>query len=163
MLTVDSLSEVRSMEFYVPRDEAFSISKQGNTLMKAFNSMLHGFLLPALEDNFNKHYSTLFETKHDRSPCPKLVQILTDKAMDILLLHSSQTSYGDKFFWFRDEEFARQTLAGLNPYSIRLVTEWPLKSKLDPSIYGSPESAITDEIVEQQIKGVMSLDEGISC
>lgn len=94
MLTVDSLSEVRSMEFYVPRDEAFSISKQGNTLMKAFNSMLHGFLLPALEDNFNKHNSTLFETKHDRSPCPKLVQILTDKAMDILLLHSSQTSYG---------------------------------------------------------------------
>ncbi|RYR08913.1 hypothetical protein Ahy_B05g076787 [Arachis hypogaea] len=39
---------------------------------------------------------------------------------------------GDRFFWFRDEEFARQTVAGLNPLSISLVTEWPLKSELDP-------------------------------
>jgi len=28
---------------------------------------------------------------------------------------------GDRFSWLRDDEFARQTLAGLNPYSIQLV------------------------------------------
>ncbi|KAK7827234.1 linoleate 13s-lipoxygenase 2-1 [Quercus suber] len=71
------------------------------------------------------------------------------------------TYAGDKFFWFRDEEFARQTLAGLNPYSIKLVTEWPLKSQLDPKIYGPAESAITTELIEQEIKGFMTVNEAI--
>lgn len=67
----------------------------------------------------------------------------------------------DTFSWFRDEEFCRQMLAGLNPYTIQLVTEWPLTSKLDPQVYGPPESAITTEIVEQEIKGFMTLEQVI--
>lgn len=36
-----------------------------------------------------------------------------------------------------------------------------MKSQLEPDIYGPPESAITDEIVERQIKGVMTLEEAV--
>lgn len=68
---------------------------------------------------------------------------------------------GDTFSWFRDEEFCRQMLAGLNPYTIQLVTEWPLTSKLDPQVYGPQESGITKEIVEQEIKGFMTLEQVI--
>ncbi|GMP88273.1 hypothetical protein CsSME_00040317 [Camellia sinensis var. sinensis] len=68
---------------------------------------------------------------------------------------------GDKFSWLRDEEFSRQTLGGLNPCSIQLVKEWPLKSKLDPKIYGPPESAITKELIERQIRGFMTLEEAL--
>ncbi|MBA0807106.1 hypothetical protein Gohar_022930, partial [Gossypium harknessii] len=60
-----------------------------------------------------------------------------------------------------DEEFARQTLSGINPCVLQLVTEWPLKSKLDPAIYGPPESVITKEMVEQQIRGFCSLEEAL--
>lgn len=34
-----------------------------------------------------------------------------------------------------------------------------MKSKLDPSVYGPPESAITTEIIECQIRGYMTIDE----
>ncbi|XLR23021.1 uncharacterized protein [Arachis hypogaea] len=40
---------------------------------------------------------------------------------------SLPTLSGDRFFWFRDEEFARQTVAGLNPLSISLVELFVVK------------------------------------
>lgn len=38
------------------------------------------------------------------------------------------------------------------------MQEWPLKSKLDPEIYGPPESAITTEMIEEEIGGLMSVN-----
>lgn len=40
-----------------------------------------------------------------------------------------------------------------------LEQEWPLKSALDPEIYGPPESAITTEMIEEEIGGIMSVDQ----
>lgn len=40
-----------------------------------------------------------------------------------------------------------------------IAQEWPLKSTLDPEIYGPPESAITTELIEKEIGGMISVEE----
>ncbi|XP_043691676.1 linoleate 13S-lipoxygenase 2-1, chloroplastic-like [Telopea speciosissima] len=178
--TTDPLSEKRSLEAYVPRDEAFSEVKQLNFSTKTVKSVAHA-VLPSLETALlNAELGFPYFTKIDSlfneglalpKPkdqgwffsrlLPRLVKSLDSKGDEVLLFEVPETINRDKFSWFRDEEFSRQTLAGLNPFSIQLVTEWPLKSKLDPEIYGPAESAITAELIEREIKGIMTVDEAI--
>ncbi|KAK0606064.1 hypothetical protein LWI29_033811 [Acer saccharum] len=175
----DPSSETRSSLFYVPRDEEFSEVKALTFSAKTVYSVLHA-LLPSLEtaivdSDLGFPYFTaidsLFNEGINLPPLtkqgfwntliPRLIKAVRDTGEDVLRFEPPETIARDKFFWFRDEEFARQTLAGLNPYSLQLVTEWPLKSTLDPEIYGPPESAITTEIIECEIKGFMTIGEAI--
>ncbi|ONI20265.1 hypothetical protein PRUPE_2G005300 [Prunus persica] len=175
----DPLSETRSSSVYVPRDEAFAEVKELTFSAKTLKSVLHA-LLPSLEtallnpelgfpyftaiDSLFNEGVTLPKPKTSgffQTIIPRLVKTITDGGDDLLLFETPEIIDRDKFAWFRDEEFSRQTLAGLNPYSIELVTEWPLKSKLDPEIYGPPESLITTELVEKEIKGCMTVDEAL--
>ncbi|XP_060196669.1 linoleate 13S-lipoxygenase 2-1, chloroplastic-like [Lycium barbarum] len=177
----DPLSESKSSFVYVPRDEAFSEVKgltfSGNTIY----SVLHA-VVPALESVATDpelgfpHFQaidSLFNVGVDLPAgttnkndglltiVPRLIKTLSDTQKDVLLFETPELLERDIFSWFKDVEFARQTLAGLNPYSIRLVTEWPLKSKLDPKIYGPPESAITKELIELEIGGFMTVEEAV--
>ncbi|KAK2996559.1 hypothetical protein RJ639_025753 [Escallonia herrerae] len=174
----DPLSESRSTTVYVPRDEAFSEVKSLTFSTKTVYSVLHA-LLPAVEGSildsnagfpyftaidklFNEGIDLPVKTKGTLGNIlPRLVEAVTDAEKDVLCFEIPEMIERDKFSWFRDEEFSRQTLAGLNPYSIKLVTEWPLKSKLDPNAYGPPESAITKELVELEIRGFMTLEEAL--
>ncbi|PQM37356.1 linoleate 13S-lipoxygenase 2-1 chloroplastic-like [Prunus yedoensis var. nudiflora] len=152
----DPLSEKRSSSVYVPRDEEFAEVKQLTFSAKTLKSVLHA-LLPSIEtallnpklgfpyftaiDSLFNEGVTLPKPKTSgffQTIIPRLVKTITDGGDDLLLFETPEIIDRDKFAWFRDEEFSRQTLAGLNPYSIELVTEWPLKSKLDPEIYGPP-------------------------
>ncbi|KAL5765072.1 hypothetical protein ACOSQ2_017666 [Xanthoceras sorbifolium] len=171
----DPSSETRSKQFYVPRDEEFSEVKQQTFSDKTVFSVSHA-LLPALEtaiEDPNQGFpyftdiDSLFNKGVNLRPLRTLIAGLikavhdTITGKDVLRFETPATMDRDKFFWLRDEEFARQTLAGLNPYSLQLITEWPLKSTLDPEIYGPPESAITTEIIECEIKGFWTIEEAI--
>ncbi|KAL5169275.1 Linoleate 13S-lipoxygenase 2-1, chloroplastic [Glycine soja] len=176
----DPLSEKRSRNFYVPRDECFSEVKQLTFSTKTLHSVLL-ILLPTLGKiikekelafSYFHDIDSLFSHGLDLPPeetekgflgkiMPRLVKSISGDRTHVLRFETPETMSRDRFFWFRDEEFARQTVAGLNPYSIRLVTEWPLRSKLDPEIYGPPESAITSEIINKEIGGIMSVEKAI--
>uniref|UniRef100_A0A1D1YGA9 Lipoxygenase n=1 Tax=Anthurium amnicola TaxID=1678845 RepID=A0A1D1YGA9_9ARAE len=41
------------------------------------------------------------------------------------------------------------------------MQEFPFVSKLDPKIYGPPESGITKELIEREIKGILTVEEAI--
>lgn len=60
----------------------------------------------------------------------------------------------DKFAWLRDDEFARQAIAGVNPVTIERLQVFPPVSKLDPEIYGPQESALKAEHILGHLNGM---------
>ncbi|KAI7754640.1 hypothetical protein M8C21_021508 [Ambrosia artemisiifolia] len=178
MSTTDPSAETRtSLPFYVPCDEDFSEIKDLQFGARYLYNVLHE-IVPTLDSIFtdkDKGFPLFTDidllynqgvnvpsTEKITSDLPRLVKGTVDAAHDVIQFETPETIDRDTFSWFRDEEFCRQMLTGLNPYSIQLVTEWPLMSKLDPEVYGPPESAITKEIVQKEIGGVMSFDEALA-
>ncbi|KAJ4850852.1 hypothetical protein Tsubulata_033834 [Turnera subulata] len=174
----DPYSETRGSTFYVPRDEEFSEVKQSTFSAKTVYSVLHA-LVPSLsgvltDPDLGFPYFTAIDSLYNegidvppfkgegwRNLLPNLFKTLKDETSEVLRFNTPETMERDRFFWFRDEEFARQTLSGLNPCGLKLVTEWPLKSELDPKVYGPAESAITTEMIEEDIRGFCTVEEAI--
>ncbi|CAK9314163.1 unnamed protein product, partial [Citrullus colocynthis] len=161
---------------YVPRDETFSDIKQkvfnASTLLSVLRS-----IIPRLQVHFDqnagfpnfKAIDALFDVDGFNLPAlesttslkellPWIFKLISETGEFLFRFQSPEPMDRDKFFWLRDEEFARQTLAGQNPYSIQLVKEWPLTSQLDPEIYGPPESAFNTQMIDQEI-GSMTVQE----
>ncbi|KAF9601202.1 hypothetical protein IFM89_017387 [Coptis chinensis] len=164
---------------YVPRDETFEEVKQAIFSAGRLKSLFHN-LLPSLaatlsssEIPFNcftdidKLYNdgVLLTAENQKDLFGSL--LLTTLIKKVMRAGERLLKYDvpaivlrDRFSWLRDNEFARQTLAGVNPVNIEALKEFPIISKLDPADYGPPESLITKELIDEELDG-MSVDEAI--
>ncbi|KAA8533278.1 hypothetical protein F0562_033189 [Nyssa sinensis] len=178
----DPLSESRIEKphpVYVPRDETFEETKQNTFSAGRLKALLHN-LVPSIAatlaqsdisftcfSDIDKLYNDGVLLKDEEQNEFVENQFIQNMMKQLLTVGERLLKYEipaiikkDRFAWLRDNEFARQTLAGVNPVNIELLKEFPILSKLDPAIYGPPESAITKELIEQEMHG-MSVEEAI--
>ncbi|KAL4279662.1 hypothetical protein GQ457_03G009150 [Hibiscus cannabinus] len=164
---------------YVPRDEAFEEIKQDTFSAGRLKALLHN-LVPLMAatlsssdisftcfSDIDKLYNDGFVLKDDEQRelgdnlfIGNMMKQVLSVGQKLLKYEIPAVIRRDRFSWLRDNEFARQALAGVNPVNIEIVKEFPIHSKLDPAIYGPPESAITKELIEQELHG-MSVDKAI--
>ncbi|XP_031493152.1 linoleate 13S-lipoxygenase 3-1, chloroplastic-like [Nymphaea colorata] len=158
---------------YVPRDEAFEEMKQEMIKEWRRRGVLHN-LIPSLKASISKDnhdFKGFLEIEglyreslvrkfglHDeiwkKLPLPKPVKKIEESSLGHLRYDTPSILSVDKYAWLRDDEFARQTLAGVNPVGIEKLNVFPPVSKLDPEVYGPPESAIREEHVIGQLDGM---------
>ncbi|KAL3343919.1 hypothetical protein AABB24_027443 [Solanum stoloniferum] len=156
---------------YVPRDEQFEESKMNTFSTSRLKAVLHN-LIPSLMASIssNNHdfkgfsdidslYSKglllklgLQDEVLKKLPLPKVVSSI--KEGDLLKYDTPKILSKDKFAWLRDDEFARQAIAGVNPVSIEKLQVFPPVSKLEPEIYGPQVSALKEEHILGHLNGM---------
>ncbi|XP_078429973.1 putative linoleate 9S-lipoxygenase 5 [Wolffia australiana] len=171
---------VKSLDVYVPRDERFGHLKMSDFL--AFNLKLIAQLIaPALDaaadqtpfefDSFQDVWDLYeggiklpdhpaFEEIRNQVPFEFIRELLRRDGEHLFRLPTPDLIKADKFAWRTDEEFGRETLAGMNPVIIRLLTKFPPVSNLDPSVYGNQNSTMTADKLEKNMNG-LTVDKAI--
>eukprot|EP00262_Sarcandra_glabra_P002534 TRINITY_DN12927_c0_g1_i1.p1 TRINITY_DN12927_c0_g1~~TRINITY_DN12927_c0_g1_i1.p1 ORF type:complete len:911 (+),score=107.01 TRINITY_DN12927_c0_g1_i1:281-3013(+) len=163
----------KPLPMYVPRDEAFEETKQDTFAAGRLKAVLHN-LIPSL-------IATISVNNHDfkgfsdvdslygeglllklglqddvvkKLPLPKIVNKIQESSQALLRYDTPSIISKDKYAWLRDDEFARQTLAAINPMNIQKLEVFPPVSNLDPEIYGPLESAFKEEHIIGQLNGM---------
>ncbi|QCE09083.1 lipoxygenase [Vigna unguiculata] len=168
----DPNSEKTSDFVYLPRDEAFGHLKSSDFLTYGLKSVAQD-VLPVLTDAFDGNVLSLefdnfaevrklyeggitlptnFLSKI--SPLPVIKEILRTDGEQFLKYPPPKVMQVDKSAWMTDEEFARETIAGVNPNVIKILEEFPPQSKLDTQAYGDHTSIITKEHLEPKLGGL---------
>ncbi|QCE09081.1 lipoxygenase [Vigna unguiculata] len=168
----DPASEKPSDFVYLPRDEAFGHLKSSDFLAYALKSVSQD-VLPVLTDAFDGNILSLefdsfaevhklydggvtlptsFLSKY--APIPIVKEIFRSDGEQFLKYPPPKVMQVDKSAWMTDAEFARETIAGVNPNVIKILKEFPPRSKLDTQAFGDHTSIITKEHLEPQLGGL---------
>ncbi|CAA7405161.1 unnamed protein product [Spirodela intermedia] len=162
---------------YVPRDETFEEMKEATFSAGKIKALLHNLipLMTSVLSRTDNHFGCFSEIDdlykvgvslnppEDQSTRKGRLSGFLKNIMNMqepLKYDLPSIISRDRFCWLRDSEFARQTVAGVSPVNIQRLRGFPILSKLDPDVYGPPESAITREIVENELDG-MTVDQAI--
>ncbi|XP_078444696.1 lipoxygenase 3 [Wolffia australiana] len=162
------------LPIYVPRDDAFEEGRI-DMLEEGKRKAMHRVFIPAIVAGFSG--GELGGLHHIDSLYKEGIRIKLGLAEDLLsklpffgkiqeatqgklLFDTPAIISKDKFAWLRDDEFARQVIAGINPVGIERLTVFPPVSKLDPSVYGPSESAIKEEHLLGHLEG-MSIQQAL--
>ncbi|XP_004135305.1 lipoxygenase 6, chloroplastic [Cucumis sativus] len=165
---------------YVPRDETFEEIKQNTFSAGRLKALVHN-LVPSIAATLSKSdipfkcFSDIDKLYIDgvvlndenhleysqKSFLDNIMKQVVNAGQTLLKYEIPAVIKSDRFSWLRDHEFARQTLAGVNPVNIECLKEFPIRSKLDPNVYGSPESAITKEVIEKELLNGMSVEQAM--
>nr|AHX56188.1 lipoxygenase [Diospyros kaki] len=177
---IESRLPLLGLNIYVPRDERFSPVKMSDFLACALKSV--GQVLPAeivaLFDKTPNEFDTfqdvlnlyergvklpnraLLNKIREYIPCEILKELVRSDGERLFKFPMPDVIKEDKSAWRKDEEFAREMLAGVNPVVIRGLQEFPPASKLDPIIYGNQTSTVTREQIEKNMNG-LTVDKAI--
>ncbi|XP_057844155.2 linoleate 9S-lipoxygenase 6-like [Cryptomeria japonica] len=159
------LSALISPGFYIPADEKFpqaSLSDFRAHFFKAFSKKFISDLVTNLNVVKN-HFGNLKEVKSLYSkglnmpaditislakavvPFQMIKGILDTNDQAVLKFPKPNIINRDDDAWRTDEEFSRQTLAGINPMVIKRLERFPPYGNQNPQIYGPQKSSITEE------------------
>ncbi|KAF3498415.1 hypothetical protein DY000_02055003 [Brassica cretica] len=133
----------KPLPMYVPRDEQFEETKQDTFAAGRLKAVLH-HLVPSLKasiladdfsdfgeiDDLYKEGLLLklgFQDEiFNKFPLPKgIVNTLQESSKGLLKYDTPKILSKDKNAWLRDDEFARQAIAGINPVNIERVKTFP--------------------------------------
>ncbi|XWS39321.1 hypothetical protein CRYUN_Cryun18bG0041600 [Craigia yunnanensis] len=163
-----------SLNIYVPRDERFNLVKFSDFLAYALKSLFQ-ILIPEIAalcdktiNEFDSFQDVLdlyeggvklpndatLKKIRDCLPWEMIRELVRNDGERLMKFPMPAVIKEDRSAWRTDEEFARETLAGVNPVIISRLQEFPPACKLDPKAYGNQKSTISKEDIEMNMNGL---------
>ncbi|KAG4909243.1 hypothetical protein JHK87_055359 [Glycine soja] len=148
--TLDMHAESRvemPLPMYVPRDEQFDESKLNTFVIKRLKAVVHN-LIPGLKASLsaNNHDFNRFSDIDDlyseglplqdeilkKIPFLQVLTKIQECGQGLLKYDTPKIISKDKFAWLRDDEFARQAIAGVNLVNIEGLKVFPPSTNFIP-------------------------------